>query len=149
MSKGVQIALGAGVCALLLGWYANSALQEGASFTYYQNLDELRAAANSAAKRPARVHGYVALGSIDRDVPAKTVRFELQADPPHAVGRTDGVLPVEYESLEVPDLFKDGAEVVIEGRLSRSGAGEVFRATNVLAKCPSKFETDAEALAPL
>jgi cytochrome c-type biogenesis protein CcmE len=43
---------------------------------------------------------------------------------------------VVYASLEVPDLFKDGAEVVVEGE---PGA-EAFHATNVLAKCPSKFE---------
>ena len=47
-----------------------------------------------------------------------------------------------YASLETPDLFKDGAEVVVEGELAyRDGS---FHADNVLAKCPSKFEA-AEA----
>jgi cytochrome c-type biogenesis protein CcmE len=44
---------------------------------------------------------------------------------------------VIYAGLETPDLFKDGAEVVVEGRLAAAGT---FHATNVLAKCPSKFE---------
>ena len=42
-----------------------------------------------------------------------------------------------YASLETPDLFKDGAEVVVEGRLGDDGT---FLASNVMAKCPSKFE---------
>ena len=38
------------------------------------------------------------------------------------------------------DLGADGAEVVVEGRLTD---GAVFVADNVLAKCPSKFEAQA------
>jgi cytochrome c-type biogenesis protein CcmE len=47
---------------------------------------------------------------------------------------------VVLASLETPDLFKDGAEVVVEGQLVDAGAGVVFEADKVLAKCPSKFE---------
>ncbi|UCE84764.1 MAG: cytochrome c maturation protein CcmE [Deltaproteobacteria bacterium] len=149
MSKGVQIALGAGVCALLLGWYANTVLDEGATLTYYQTLEEFLAAPESAGSRPARVHGFVATGSIDRDVGAKVVRFRVQSQPPHAGVRPGGGLSVEYASLEVPDMFKDGAEVVIEGRLAHTGDARVFHATNLLAKCPSKFEAKLEDRASL
>ena len=82
------------------------------------------------------MHGFVAPGSIERDVAARVVRFRVQNDPPHAGGSAANSLAVVYASLEVPDLFKDGAEVVVEGE---PGAG-AFHATNVLAKCPSKFE---------
>jgi len=141
VSKGVQIALGGAVVAVLLGWFAWTQLDEG-SFRYFQNLEEFRAAGSPGA--PARVHGYVALGSIVRDVEGKNVRFAVQSQPPHAGGTADAALPVVYASLETPDLFKDGAEVVVEGRLA--GGGEVFHASNLLAKCPSKFEAaSAEA----
>ena len=149
MSKGVQIAVGAGICALLLGWYTSTALEEGASFTYYQTLEEFRAAGSERAARPSRVHGYVAQDSIERDVAAKTVRFAVQSQPPHAGGLPDGALQVEYASLEVPDLFKEGAEVVVEGRLASADGRDVFHATNVLAKCPSKFEARAEEIGAL
>jgi cytochrome c-type biogenesis protein CcmE len=66
------------------------------------------------------------------------VRFRVQETAPHAGGSAEGALPVVYASLETPDLFKDGAEVVVEGRLA--AAAGAFHATNVLAKCPSKFE---------
>ena len=139
MSKGVQIAIGALLVAALLGWYASSNLEGGASFVYYQTLDEFRAAGEVSG--PARVHGFVAPGSIERDVAARVVRFRVQNDPPHAGGSAANALTVVYASLETPDLFKDGAEVVVEGELG----AEAFHATNVLAKCPSKFESRARA----
>jgi cytochrome c-type biogenesis protein CcmE len=136
MSKGVQIACGATLIALLLGWYAASNLEAGASFAYFKTLAEFEAARSELIGQHARVHGYVALGSIQRDVAAKQVRFQVQAEPPHAGGAPGHPLPVVFGSLETPDLFKDGAEVVLEGRL----AGDVFHADKVMAKCPSKFE---------
>jgi cytochrome c-type biogenesis protein CcmE len=138
MSKGVQIAAGATLVAVLVGWYAVSNLEGGASFAYFQHLEEFQSRAGELAGRDARVHGYVALGSIERDVAAKRVRFRVVNDPPHAGGAAGAPLEVVFSSLETPDLFKDGAEVVVEGRLA--SAGGVFHADKVLAKCPSKFE---------
>jgi cytochrome c-type biogenesis protein CcmE len=140
MSKGVQIAGGATLVALLLGWYAVSNVEPGASFAYFQTLDEFHAAAGEYVGEHARVHGYVAVGTIDRDVAGKQVSFRIQTTPPHAGGASGKTLPVVYASLETPDLFKDGAEVVVEGVLSRPAG--IFRADKVMAKCPSKFEAD-------
>src|SRR5262245_54420452 len=111
MSKGFQVAGGATLIALLLGWYAGSNLESGASFAYYQTLDEFVGSPDAASGRNARVHGYVALGSIQRDVAARSVRFQVQSQPPHAGGSADGALPVVFTSLETPELFKEGAEV--------------------------------------
>ncbi len=138
MSKGVQIAIGAAFVALLLGWYATTNLERLGSFTYFQTLEEFRAEGRPGER--VRVHGYVADGSIQRDLVGRQVRFAVQNDPPHAGQGAEPVLPVVYSSLETPDLFQDGAEVVVEGRLESAGASALFRADNVLAKCPSKFE---------
>ncbi|MDJ0852611.1 MAG: cytochrome c maturation protein CcmE [Myxococcota bacterium] len=138
----MQIAGGATLVALLLGWYAWTNLETGSSFTYFQTLDEFRAAADQYTGRYARVHGYVALGSIERDVEGRQVRFQVVNDPPHAGGSASFSLPVLYTSLETPDLFKDGAEVVVEGVWSSPNHAGVFHADKVMAKCPSKFEAD-------
>lgn len=138
MSKGVQIAGGATVIALLLGWYAATNLEASASFNYYQSLSEFRAAPQALAGAHSRVHGYVTQGSIERDVAGKQVRFAVQNDPPHAGGPPGALLEVVFASLETPDLFKDGAEVVLEGRMVREDSR--FHADKVMAKCPSKFE---------
>jgi cytochrome c-type biogenesis protein CcmE len=140
MSKGMQIAGGATLIALLLGWYAASNLESGASFTYFKSLDDFQATAAEYAGRHARIHGFVAPGSIERDVGAKQVRFLVQNHPPHLSAGISLTLPVVYTSLETPDLFKDGAEVVVEGVLSSAGPSGIFRADKLLAKCPSKFE---------
>jgi cytochrome c-type biogenesis protein CcmE len=138
MSKGVQIAVGALLIAGLLVWFGTSRSGDDA-FTYFQTLGEFQA--RGAVGEPVRVHGYVALGTIERDIAAKRVTFAVQEFAPHAGGSADGALLVEYASLETPDLFKDGAEVVVEGKLAPGGT---FHATNLLAKCPSKFEAKAK-----
>jgi cytochrome c-type biogenesis protein CcmE len=137
MSKGVQIAAGATLIALLFVWYVVSNVP---SFTYFQDVGEFRAAAEEVAGQHARVRGFVTPGSIERDLTAKQVRFRVQKSPPHEGGGSPGVLSVVYTGLETPDLFKDGAEVVVEGVLSSAGPDGVFHADRVLAKCPSKFE---------
>ena len=123
--------------AALLAWYGFQEIQEG-SFVYYQTLGEFTE--HGAQGESARVHGYVALGSIERHVDQKRVQFSVQNDPPHAGHGPGRPLSVVYTSLETPDLFKDGAEVVVEGTLGKDGT---FLASNVLAKCPSKFEAEA------
>jgi cytochrome c-type biogenesis protein CcmE len=144
MSKGVQIAIGAGLVAALLGWYSYSNMQEGASFQYYQNLDEFLAQGAALEGRSLRVHGYVANESIQRNLQAKNVRFHVQNSPPHSGLAGGATLEVLFLGLETPDLFKDGAEVVIEGRLQHHENETVFLADNLLAKCPSKFEAKAQ-----
>ncbi|MCA9510289.1 MAG: cytochrome c maturation protein CcmE [Myxococcota bacterium] len=146
--KGVQIAIGALVCAALLGWYGATNLGGEASYRYFDTLEEFLAAgpATRAGER-LRIKGYVANGSIERELDARRVRFAIQNDPPHAVGDATERLAVDFASLETPDLFKDGAEVVVEGRVEAGGGTPVFFADNVLAKCPSKFQAKAEGAA--
>jgi cytochrome c-type biogenesis protein CcmE len=138
VGKGAQMLIGATAVALLIGWYGWSQVEEGA-FTYYKTLGEFQTA--GAVGVPVRVHGYVVDGTIERDVAGKQVSFAVQELAPHAGGSAEGAMPVVYASLEVPDLFKDGAEVVVEGKLASNGS---FEATNLLAKCPSKFEAAQE-----
>lgn len=46
-------------------------------------------------------------------------------------------LPVSYHGI-VPDLFKGGCEVVVEGRMGSDGT---FNADLVMTKCASKYES--------
>jgi cytochrome c-type biogenesis protein CcmE len=75
----------------------------------------------------------VVKGSIERDVASQTITFQV----------TDGerTYPVVYRGL-APDTFTDEVEVVVEGRLQADGT---FRATTLLAKCGSRYETVPEA----
>jgi len=72
-------------------------------------------------------------GTIERDVGTQTITFQV----------TDGeqIYPVVYRGL-APDTFTDDVDVVVEGRLDPDGT---FRATSLLAKCGSRYETVPEA----
>src|SRR5918992_2892655 len=74
-------------------------------------------------------------GSVRRDPAARRIDFQV----------SDGVktYPVTYQGL-VPDKFTaaNDIEVVVEGRLNRDG---VIRATDVLAKCGSRYEAVPKA----
>jgi cytochrome c-type biogenesis protein CcmE len=82
-----------------------------------------------------KVGAKVVPGSIQRDPANQTIAFRV----------SDGTksYPVTYRGL-VPDTFTDAndIEVVVEGRLGRDG---VIRATDVLAKCGSRYEANYQA----
>ena len=101
MSKGVQIAVGALLVVILLGWFGWSQLEEGA-LVYYMNLDELRA--SGEMESAARVHGFVVEGSIERDLSSKVVRFRVRSTPNSVGGPGEDALPVIFSGLETPDL---------------------------------------------
>lgn len=82
-----------------------------------------------------KVGARVVPGSVRRDPGARKIDFQV----------SDGIktYPVTYHGL-VPDTFTDASdiEVVVEGRLGRDG---VIRATDVLAKCGSRYEAVPQA----
>ena len=53
-------------------------------------------------------------------------------------------LPVVYAGV-VPDIFRSGIQVVVEGRFDQGGT---FQADRLTAKCPSKYQTAGELGAP-
>jgi len=78
----------------------------------------------------ARLFGVVDADGISRPADGLGVRFLLlDAEKP------DQTLWVDYKGV-VPDTFKAGSEVIIEGRLAD---GE-FNAVTLMTKCPSKHE---------
>jgi len=81
-----------------------------------------------------KVGAKVVPGSIRRDDAARRVDF--------AVSDGSKQFEVTYTGI-VPDTFTDAndIEVIVEGKYGRDG---VFRATEVLAKCGSRYEAEYE-----
>ena len=75
--------------------------------------------------RRMRVGGLVEEGSVTKD--GKTVTFKV----------TDltNTIPVSYAGI-LPDLFREGQGVVVEGRMEKAGH---FQASEVLAKHDEKY----------
>jgi len=149
MSKGGQLAIAAASVLVALVWILSSS--EG-TFVYFNSVSEMLAERDQhtgANERDLRVHGFVVHGSIQKNVEASEVWFAIEDK---AVAQTDrgdvdlasatpsSSLTVLYEGIDVPDLFADGAEVVVEGRLGPDN----FTATRIMAKCPSKYENAPE-----
>ena len=81
-----------------------------------------------------KVGAHVVPGSVRRDASARTIDFRI-SDGSHE-------FPVTYSGL-VPDTFTDASniEVIVEGKYGRDG---VFHATEVLAKCGSRYEAEIQ-----
>ena len=102
------------------------------SATYYMNVDEFVAKSNAYSDKTVRINGMVATGSWQSEPKTSTHKFTLTEKDQSQLSVS---LPVVYQGA-VPDAFKEGAEVVVEGKYSNG----TFWASNILTKCPSKYE---------
>lgn len=107
-----------------------TSLRENAQ--YYKHVDEVMPEAANWYGKPLQLHGFVETGSILKRPNSLDYRFKVQ--------NGGSVVLASYTGV-VPDTFKDGAEVVIKGRLSASGFQ--VEENGVTAKCPSKYEAGA------
>jgi len=104
------------------------------SMTYYYTPVEL---VSKAAHDPTlhdigvKVGGRVLPGSVHYDQRTLDLSFTL-AD--IQTGRA--MFPVRYQG-PLPDTFKEGRDVVVDGLYARGGT---FEATSVLTKCGSRYE---------
>lgn len=110
------------------------------NLVYYYEVDEVQAAAASTDGR-IRVSGDVVEGSIVKDEDARVIRFAIRAttaDGEPAAGDEASAesIPVVYGGT-VPDIFREGIQVVVEGKMGSDGT---FEAETLLAKCPSKYQ---------
>lgn len=115
--------IGGAVIVLALGYLGYQGFMASAS--YYYKVDEFLAQQSSLVDENVRISGVVTPGSVEQE--GLKLNFAV----------TDGQqnLPVVYEGA-VPDTFKAGREIVIEGQLNSEG---IFVAKTLMPKCPSKY----------
>ncbi len=97
----------------------------GGSTEYYITVSELRAQAPGGDVRVA--------GVVQDDVRKSDGGLHVSFTEKDKTAS----MPVEYTGT-LPDIFKPGITVVVEGKLGSDG---VFHARTLLAKCPSRFST--------
>ena len=107
----------------------------GESMQYYKYVDEVVTQPETWKDKNLQVHGNVVPGSIGRKKDSLEWRFDIQ--------RNGQKMTAFYTGL-TPDTFKDNSEVVLTGRLTPEG----FKATEMTAKCPSKYEAAPPLTAP-
>lgn len=125
MLKRRKFLIGGIIVILAIGYLGFTGFQNSA--TYYYTVGEYfeQGAING---ENIRVNGLVAEGSVEQDTVGRLLEFTIVEE--------DKSLPVVYRGI-VPDTFKTGINVVVEGTVDSEG---VFQAHTLLPKCPSRYE---------
>ena len=121
--KAVKLGITALVIAAAFGGLLYASLGESAE--YYKHVDEVMVSPQQWEGKKLQLHGYA--HQIGRKPDTLDYRFDIE---------NNGKVIRAYYSGIVPDTFKDEAEVVLTGQLTANG----FMATDMTAKCPSKYE---------
>ena len=114
----------AGALSLLL------AMTVRESAAYYKHVDEVMASPEQWYGKKLKLHGFAE--GVQRQTDSLDYRFTVTTGE-HAV--------LAHYSGIVPDTFKDGSEVVLDGHLGPDGFQ--VAPNGVMAKCPSKYEAAA------
>lgn len=101
---------------------------------YYWTVSEVLAGPKSKTDRSIRISGNVVDGTIDYNQKDLVLAFTVSdsEDPTK-------VIDALYNG-PAPDAFTAGVEVVLEGTYDREK--NIFSATVLLAKCPSKYDSE-------
>jgi len=95
--------------------------------TYYYEVGELLDKANSISGQTVRVSGNVADDVVKDGLEMQFTILDMSD--------SETSLPVFYSGA-VPDTFKVGNQVVVEGKYT---AGGLFEAESIIVKCGSKY----------
>ncbi len=126
--KKIKFIIGGVIIALTIGYLVFAGVSSNQ--VYYMTPTEVLAKGNAVYGQGVRVSGRIQDGSINWDPKALELSF--------VIIDSESNIPVHYHGV-VPDTFKYGVEVVVEGKLVND---KLFEATELLAKCPSKYEPE-------
>ena len=133
MPKALQIVL----IAVVVGGAAIYLLVSsfgGGGMVYYKTVDELLAERARFESRPVRINGLLVDGSVERRPGTDEYRF--------ALAKNGERITVTYRGV-LPETMLPGREIVVEGALVPGR--DDFAATEILTKCPSKYESVAKS----
>jgi cytochrome c-type biogenesis protein CcmE len=130
--KFVKIALTVLVLGAAFGGLFYTTLAEGTE--YYKHVEQVTAQPEAWYGKRLQIHGFVAKDSIRRRRESLDYRFTIE--------NKGQAIRASYTGV-VPDTFKDGAEVVLKGRLGPDGFQ--VEPDGVTAKCPSKYNASPDA----
>jgi cytochrome c-type biogenesis protein CcmE len=123
-AKPIKIGATVLVISLALLGLMYSSLSEGTE--YYKHVDEVMTDPGAWQGKRLQLHGFVE--DLRQRPDSLDYRFQVRNNGKVVTARYTGV---------VPDTFKNGAEVVLKGRLDHDGFA--VEPNGVMAKCPSKY----------
>ncbi|WP_320007812.1 cytochrome c maturation protein CcmE [Maridesulfovibrio sp.] len=114
-----------------LGYLIYSGISQDS--VYFLNVSEALAMEESELGQ-ARLFGKVAPQNIESKSGGLGVSFDLTDQK-----KATQTIRVDYSGA-VPDTFKEGVEVIVEGNFVNGH--QMFRATSLITKCPSKYQKE-------
>jgi cytochrome c-type biogenesis protein CcmE len=114
------------VVLLVIGYLIYTGLRD--TMVFYLTVSEVLAKAPEDLTQTQKVGGIVNAGSVQWEPKTLKLSFKLEDKQANLLVNYSGV---------VPDSFKPGAEVIVEGTYRGDGT---FWATTIMPKCASKYE---------
>lgn len=123
---GTLLAIAAAILTLVMTNFNDSAI-------YSKGVDEMLAQKASLGDRNLRVQGTLVKGTLARRDSPCEYRFRMK--------KNGAEVEVRYPQCVVPDTFRDvpnmDVDVTATGKLAKDGH---FQASQIMAKCPSKYD---------
>jgi cytochrome c-type biogenesis protein CcmE len=116
--------------AAAVSYLAFAGLRDG--WVYHVQVDQFAKDVSMHTQR-VRLVGKVSEDGLEANPAKLSAKFGI-------LGETT-TIPVQYRGA-IPDLFKAGSEVIIEGRMDSAGT---FQADTLLTKCASKYQSEEHA----
>jgi cytochrome c-type biogenesis protein CcmE len=123
-SRQTKWLVGGIIVAVAVGYLIFAAASGSAA--YYVTIQE--AQEQGPSSRNVRVSGTIVGESIVWEPRDLLLEFDMVDE--------SGRMAVVYNGAR-PDMFRDQAELVVEGKLATNG---IFEARTIMLKCPSKYE---------
>lgn len=114
------------VVLLVIGYLIYTGLRD--TMVFYLTVSEVMAKSPEELTNTQKVGGIVTAGSVQWEPKTLKLSFRLEDEQANLIVNYLGV---------VPDSFKPGSEVIVEGTYKKDG---IFWATTIMPKCASKYE---------
>jgi cytochrome c-type biogenesis protein CcmE len=122
----VSVAIAFGV----LGFFVYSSLGQA---QHYKMVDDLMKSPDQWVDKEMKVHGWVEPGSIKETIVGQTMTRTFTLE------KGGKKIQVAHEGPK-PDTFRDQSEVVATGVVRKKDGTLIVEASELSAKCPSKYE---------
>lgn len=135
MKRSTKFVIGACLVVASIGYLMVAGLQT--SSMYYFTIAEFLPRQHEFVGQGVRVAGRVTEGSLRKQTSAKGTEMQFTIGDFAGENRipVEGTVPVAYTGV-VPDMFDEGRDVIIEGKL----VDGTLHAQTIMTSCPSKYE---------
>jgi cytochrome c-type biogenesis protein CcmE len=135
MNKEAKISLAALATLIFLGYLIFTCISD--TRVYYRTVSEVLGQASILERQSLRVRGEVVDGTVQYDLDNPSLSFAVRDTKNNRL-----TMWARYRGV-MPDAFKEDVAVFLEGTYSQYD--NLFSATTLLVKCPSKYVAETES----